>query len=467
MADITEAQARSIVEYAVITLNEFEKYLSEADQTAEASNELHTSFKAHTDKLIEAAQACGNDFAGTDGEAHHELEQAIHSSVAGVRSNMVSVKAQAAALLTPALRVLGQFHGFLETSPTAIIEKLSEYYRESGRRVQKRGVTINSPTAGHVDGSTSNVGTGTVYTCGTDENGDPIDNLWPETVEFKCIGDEHSGASEHRERFSIQGEPADPSGLSVQGSGNSTTASAITPSDSILLNSSFTSYSGSTFSNWTTAGSGTVAAETSASHIYRDSTGESTPVSVKFTGTAGNTLTQTFSARRLELDPNVPYYVHLAYKPASGTSGNLSFKMGNGATRTVALSGSTWKVHHEKYWFSQVNKEDPTFVITVDSLASSGTPTLHIDDLIVAPMSTFNNLYYCIIGGATPFLKEDRFTVDVQPGTAGVGLVNEWLWKAFNMYLPCETTPGSYTEGSVNDPPSTTARDWQDPSGYS
>jgi len=461
MADITEAEARNIVEFAVITVNEFEKYLSEANQSVEAATELNQNFEVISNKILQAAQQCSDTFANSDGKTHTELELPIHNAVASFRSSLVGVKQQASSLIAPALRVLAQFHGFLETDPATIIQKLSQYYRDTGRRIQSRGVSVASTSAGKV-GGTSNTGNGTVYTHTTDEKGDPIDNFWPETVEFRCIADEHSGATEHQERFEIRGEPANPSGLSITGSGNSTTDTAKTPSDSILLNSSFTSYSGSTFTNWVKGGSGTVAADTTT--YYRDSTGETTPVAIKFTTTSSSTLTQPFSTRRLQLDPNVPYMWHLAYKASSTATGNLKVTVGDQGVQTAAFNGasdSDWQVFNRVFWFDNVNKESPNFVITVDSLAGSGTPSLHIDDLIVTPMSTFNNLPYCIFGGSNPFLVNDRFTIDVTAGTAGVGLVNEWLWKAYNSYLPCEASPAAYSEGTPS------ARDWRDPAGYS
>ncbi len=462
MALMTEAQARQVVEYAVLILNEYEKYLTECTtNTSPTAVKLQLSFQDHSDNLIEAAQKCED----IGGEPHHELEMGIHNALSSFRSGLVGVKAQAAALLAQPLRVLARWHGFIETDPTDIIAKLSEYYIESGRRIQKRGLTVNSPAKGHVNG-TSNTGSGTVYTCSTDENGDPVDNLWPETVEFKCVSDEHSGAVEHNEVFSIEGEPAHATGLKITGSGSTSSTKALTPSDSILLNPSFTAYGSDAanpvFTNWTEGGSGVITADTSS--YYRDSMGEAAPVSVKFASDA--TLTQAFSARKLQLNTNTPYYWHLAFLPSSGATGNLKVKIGAQDERTVAFNGGSggnvWTVHHERFWFSQVNTESPNVVITVDSLSGG---TLHIDDFIIAPMSSFNNLYYCIIGGQTPFLKEDRMTVQIDNGSTG--LVNEWLWKAYNMYLPCEASPGTYTEGTTgSNPTSTTARDWKDPSGW-
>ena len=459
---MTEAEARLLVEYAVVILNEYEKYLTEATQTAVGVGKLKNNFQAHADLLIESAQACDN----IGGESHHELELGVHNALSSFRSGLVGVKSQAATLLAQPLRVLARWHGFIETNPTAIIAKLSEYYRESGRRIQKRGLTVNAASAGRVDGSSNTADSGTIYTCSTDENGDPIDNLWPETTEFKCVSDEHSGATEHNEAFTIEGEPAHPAGLKITGSGATSSARAVTPSSSILLNPSFTAYGSSksapVFTNWIEGGSGVIEADTDT--YYRDSMGETAPVSVEFTSDA--TLTQAFSVRRLQLNTNVPYYWHLAFKPSSGASGNLSVKIGNQAARTVAFNGGSggdvWTIHHERFWFSQVNTESPSVVITVASLSGG---TIHIDDFIMVPMSSFNNLYYCIIGGAKPFLREDRFTITIDDGATG--LVNEWLWKAFNMYLPCETSPGSYTEGtSGSNPTSTAVRDWIDPAGY-
>ena len=455
MADITEQEAQSIVNYAAIICNEFEKYCVENEYAAgPSSDESKLNFVTHADNLLVASRKA----AEIDGEKHAEMEQGVHAAVSALRSSLIGVRGQAASILAQPLRILGRVYGFRETDPSAIIDRIYDYFVDTGRRIQSRGLTVgsvsNSPASG------SNAGNGNLFLRPTMSTGDPCDNLWAESVLFRCEADEHSGASEHRERFSIEGDPAHPDGLTITGSGSKATTTALTPSDSLALNSSFTNYSGAaatpTFTNWTaTGGTANVDAETTIT--YRDSTAETTAVSVKFN--ANDTLTQNFNARGTTLRTDVPYIAHLAYKPSgSGVTANLGVTIGNNSTWTTAVDGSAstaWGVFTQTLFFRNLNKEDPEFTIQVSSLSGG---QLYIDDFIFAPMSSFNGLYYALIGGSTPFLRGDGKTYSITETAIASrkGIVNEWLWKAYNKYLPCEASPSA----------SATPKDWVNPADY-
>jgi len=455
MADIEEDEAQDIVDAAAILCNEFEKYCTDnAYDTTNRADHSKLNFVDHSNLLIVASRLS----AEIGGEKHPELEQGIHAAIANWRSSLASIRGQSAAILAQPLRILGRFYGFPESDPSKIIDRIYDYFVDTGRRIQSRGLSVgavsNAPASG------SNSGNGELYLRSTMSTGDPCDNLWPETVLFRCEADEHSGATEHRERFSIEGDPAHPDGLTVAGSGAKGSTTCMTPSDSLALNSSFTSFSGAaatpTFANWTaTGGTSNVDAETSIT--YRDSTGESTPVSVKFN--ANETLTQAFSVRNITLRTNTPYIMHLAYKATSGATGNIGVTIGNNSTWTQAFDGgvsTSWKAFTQSLYFRNLNKEDPTITIAVSSLSGG---QVYIDDFIFAPMSQFNNLYYALIGGETPFLKGDgkAYTISETAIDTRKGLVNEWLWKAYNKYLPCEASPSA----------GATPMDWVDPTDYS
>ena len=465
-AHLSEAEAQAIVNRAAILCNEFEKYLFEnAYSAGPSAANSKLNFVTHADNYLIAAREAAviQNKSGTD-EKHAELELGVHSAVAAFRASLSGVKGQASSILAPALRILGRFYGFTETDPSEIVDKIYGYFVDTGRRVQSRNLTVGSVSADSNKSGGSNDGSGALYLRSTMSTGDPCDNLWPEKVLFRCTADEHSGATEHREVFSVEGEPSHPDGISVAGSGAVSSVTALTPTNSIALNSSFTSYSGAagtpTFTNWTAAGgTANIDAESGAGLTYRDSTGESTAVSIKFN--ADETITQNFNVRNVQMDRGVPYFWHIAYKPGtSSAAGDLKVTIGDTSTSTKAFNGASstaWQVHTGSIFYTNINKEDPVITIEVD-FSSSGHP-LYVDDFIFAPMSEFNGLYYALIGGATPFLVGDGFSFTVsEPALASrKGLVNEWLWKAYNKYLPCEASPNA----------SATPNDWIDPTDYS
>ena len=160
--------------------------------------------------------------------------------------------------------------------------------------------------------------------------------------------------------------------------------------------------------------------------------------------------------RRIQFDTTIPYLWHIAYKPTASATGNVTIKIGGDSVKTTAFDGSAnsdWQVATNSLFFRNFNEEDPDIEIAVTSLSGG---QVYLDDFIFAPMSEFNGLYYLIVGGEEPFLKGDGFSLTVSQSSK-VGLVNEWLWKAYNKYLPCEASPNA----------SAVPKDWIDPTDYS
>jgi hypothetical protein len=55
-------------------------------------------------------------------------------------------------------------------------------------------------------------------------------------------------------------------------------------------------------------------------------------------------------------------------------------------------------------------------------------------------MTQADGCYYAVVGGSTPFLKEDVFTFTDTGGTSAI--INYWLWRAFGRFLPHNASAG-------------------------
>jgi hypothetical protein len=175
------------------------------------------------------------------------------------------------------------------------------------------------------------------------------------------------------------------------------------------------------------------------SPTYRSSTEEGdTPRALKFT--TNDILVQNFNVNSVSFNPNVPYYLQIAWNRSEGTGdGTLSLMLGS-QTESVALAAqSGWQILRialgTKNWFQNWNQEDPTVSI---QLASNTTGYVLVDDVVLAPFTNFDGGWYALVGGTTPFLYDDIFTfTDTEVGA----IIQEWLWRLYGIYLPPAVTP--------------------------
>ena len=62
------------------------------------------------------------------------------------------------------------------------------------------------------------------------------------------------------------------------------------------------------------------------------------------------------------------------------------------------------------------------------SLAGYSTGSLHLDDVIIAPMPVIDGIPTVVVGGATPFRLKDEFDwTDTDPGSDGTTMY--WIWR--------------------------------------
>lgn len=386
------------------------------------------------------------------------LTQALEGDFATEKAQAVEqIRARYASLYTPAsvravidphLRDYARVRGFAETDPSAILGRLYQDFIDNSKTVTTRAITHGSPSAGG-----SNVGDGVLNRLVVDENNHEIEACNPEDKVFECVLDRNSGTNSHEEQFEIRGETPSKDGLETLGSGTLTSiiAASARHSAQFLTNPSFTTYSGTTsvptaIDGWS-VGTDIANFEIVTSSYYRDLDGESAPASLKIKG--DDYVQQTFlTQKNPKFFPNVPYYCQIAWNREVGSLDNpatLTLSLG-GTSANVSLTTQTgWNVLrltlNQNLWFENFNTGTLTLKI---ELSNHDSGYLLVDDVILVPMTQIDGTWYTLVGGATPFLRRDTFTVADTGGAPGTGKIQHWLWRGYGRYLP-HTSAGSAT----------------------
>lgn len=313
-------------------------------------------------------------------------------------------------------------------------DDLTQYMVDNYQNVQTRDITFGSVSAG-----ASNVGTGTVYCLTVDRHGEPIEAVYLDTVVFECAEDQNTGTAIGKERFLLKMGNASIDRLNEAGAPFRGVATAVS-GDEILRNASFGVRGGSSDASPTSVPRWTVGDianfEFDSTNYFRPSPQErgATPRSLKIKAT--ETVTQKLSTINQSLVTGVPYMALLRYNRAVGSAtGTLVLRVGSNSA-TVAVSAQTgWNTLaltiDENLWYENFAEDD--LDIQIDWTRTSGD--ILVDDVVFAPMTQYDNLWYCVVGGATAFLYNDRFTFE--NALAGSdGKFQSWLWRWFNRSLP-------------------------------
>lgn len=380
--------------------------------------------------------AMQQDYAPEVGPAMARLRQTVAGTLTpdSVRS-----------VLDPMVRTYGKILNSANTDPVAIWRDIYDYYASNGYEVISRGLSFGSITAG------TNSGTGTINRLTKDEWNYTLQEITPETKNFKVIQDQFSGANKHEEIFLVEGSARGRDLLELSnggGSGIVANIAAVSARNSIVRNASFSQADNAAtptvVTSWTINTIANVALD--QTNYYRDFAGDTTPASLKISNNI--TCEQLLSTNNIKLDPARPYYLQLAYNREIGTGdGTLTIQLGN-TSKSVTLTAQTgWNILRldldSGLWFKNFNKQALSVKITY---ASHSTGYILIDDVICVPMSYVDGSYWTVVGGATPFLRDDSFTVaDTDGTTTGDGLLSKWLWRAYGLHLPTTTSSSAST----------------------
>ncbi len=432
----TEAQVQTSIGDVVRILEHLDRYINTNSQNfAAQENTLESNIGPNTFLFAEQVLAAAARFRG----------------------GLVSTEQLGRSMLIPLLRDYGRVRDFPETDVATILTRLQRDLFDRGQSVASRQFTYGAITS-----TTASAGDGVMNRLTVDKYGDDIENTFAESVVAECVDDEHSGASEHEERFEFRGQALGEDPLDLQGSGRTQIIKSLSAVDSLefLQNPSFSDNAvgalttSDTIPGWTVSiGAITdfTIDDATSGQIYRDSDGDTAPKSMLFE--TNGSLTQNFNNRRIQLVPDIPMYLQVAYRPNTITAGTLALRLGN-QTATVLITTATsgWNVLRMTIglgqWFRVFNQEDP--VVGVAMTGSNGS--IWVDDIVMARYQPFNGIWYAPVGGATPFLRDDQFSWSHTNGnrvSGTQGLVQHWLWRLFNTYLPHLSTTPSWADPIV------------------
>ncbi len=411
MSAPTAAEVRTQIADAVKLLEELRKYAHVNAQ----------NFLAHEDAFVQALET---DFGAEALAALATIRASLNSAIRG-----------GSALVAPLLLTWAKVLGVPETDIDGILDRVFTAMDSATESVLSRQFTFGSPVAGG-----ANVGNGELVRLTTDADGYAIEATRAEARTFRCVGDEHSGASEHNELFLVEGEAAERDALKIAGSGLRASVKVLSGEDSKLRNTSFsetTTSSGSLtgFPGWTV---GAIANfESVTADFYKDYRGESAPKSIRFKD--NDAIEQNLNVRRVPIGARVPTLLQLAFKREAGCDGTLTLSLGSQSESVPLGAQPGWTVLRlapgTKCWFPNWNQEDPVVRI---ALAGRTVGTLLVDDVIFAPFARLDGTWWALVGGSTPFLYGDLFTAtDTEIGS----VLQYWFWRLFGRYLPHSMAP--------------------------
>lgn len=327
---------------------------------------------------------------------------------------------------------------------------------------------------GNVAAGAANVGSGTILRLTKDYAGFDIESGWADDVTVECLRGAQEGASKHQEEFQIRGEPAGIDRLAERGaaafgqvrSAIITDLRALSALDSerLLVNPSFSSMVPATdaqavtsLTGWTDDSGSLTNLQTSVGdandEYYRDYQGDTAPKALDLRGER-----LIYQVLKNQIDFTRPHLLQLAYKPENSADGLLAMRLRSYTTPAtpgpvlamvnVVVTGSGWKVLRlalgascwPRIWAAA---NDIGLEIQWNG-RSAGNVIL--DDVIFAPMTQHDGLWYAAVGGTTRFVKYDVFTFDDSETGA---ICQRWVHRGWRKHLPHVNGTETITEPTV------------------
>lgn len=408
--------------------------------------EVEAQWKAMADLLENARTAAAANWVSREDTLVQALESdfadEITSSASRSRAFLAGLlsNANAASMHTPHMRSYCRHVANTPelSDPQLMVDRIYRYMKDNTYSVKGRNFTFGSPSAGG-----GNAGNGTILRLTKDEYNENIENQHADSKTAICTTDRQGGTAQHEESFEFRGQAPGRDGLQLTGSGKTKNIAAASARQSLLFNPSFSQYSGTIASptditSWTanvTVNSTNYTLD--QTNYYRDFQGDATPTALNFKTTSN--LSQKISLGNFKLLPNTPYMLQLAWNRQVGAaSGTLLTRLGAVNNSVVAAAQTGWQILRvvatpgQNNWHKQFNEQD--LDITIEWTRTGGE--LLVDDVLLIPGIQFDGAWYWVIGGSTPFLRNDVFTwTDTEVGSK----LQYWLWRATGRYLPSKT----------------------------
>lgn len=293
-----------------------------------------------------------------------------------------------------------------------------------------------------------NTGNGSLHRLTVDDHNYTYQTATAEAKRATCVRDARTGTKEHAEEWEIRGAYRGRDNLERVGSGITT---AITSANSqstsrYLTNPSFESTSGTvpTASTPTTLSSTTectgwtvgTAANTQldVDTVYRGGPNISTSISMKFTdnNTAEQILQDNVNPR---IDTGRPMYLQVAVYRESSCDGNLILTLGSHTETTdiTTLNNAAWNIVKltldENLWPRVWNKNDASIKF---EMSGRSTGAIYLDDVICEPFTQHDGTFWFLVGGATPWVRDDFATgTDTESGAVMTRNLAEIFGRSF------------------------------------
>jgi hypothetical protein len=320
-----------------------------------------------------------------------------------------------------------------------MIDEIVNYMYDNSLTVNSRDFVFATPSMGG-----GNAGNGTILRLNTDDHNFSIENQHADAKRADCRFDRNTGTNQHEELFEFRGQAPGIDSLQVSGSNKRRFIASLSARNSLLSNPSFSQLSGTAaaptaITGWTS--SVTVNSTNynfDATNYYRDFRGDTIPYALNIKAVSSN-LTQKLSVLNTKLKPNVPYMLQVAWNRQVGTgAGTLLIRMGALSNSVVVAAQTGWNLLRvpttfgQNNWYRQFDEQDMD--ITIEWTRTSGD--LLIDDVLLVPATDFDGSWYWMVGGSTPFLKDDSATwSDTETGA----IHQRFVHRGFGRYLPSAT----------------------------
>lgn len=404
-------------------------------------------------KLLEETRLFGNvnatNFVGRQDTFEQSLESDFvneqTSAVARIRALLSGVIANssAAAVILPHMKAYCRHvvNAPDIASAQAMVDAIYKYMNDNALTVNSQDFVFGAAVAGG-----GNLGNGTIRRLNVDAYGYNIEAQHADVKTVTCRFDLNTGSRKHEEIFQFEGQAPGPDSLQVSGSGGKLIVSALSARNSLLGNASFSQRSGTSaapteITSWTSSVTVNSTNYTfDEVNYYRDFHGDTTPKSLNMKVTANLTQKLSLLGRKLRVD--VPYLLQVSWNRAVGAAtGTLLARLGAQSNSVVAAAQTGWQqlfvptAIGTNCWYRNFDEQD--LDISLEWTRTGGE--LLIDDILLVPATGFDGSWYWIIGGSTPFLRDDVFTfTDTKTGA----ILNEWMRRGLGRYLPSATAAG-------------------------
>jgi hypothetical protein len=332
-------------------------------------------------------------------------------------------------------------------TPTDDIDQVIDYIIED--MIDKNIVVVGNNVTGVVtDGD--NIGNGSLFVSVLNVDDELDERPKTQIMKVLCESDQHTGATEGFEDFSITGWPIEnPEANKAQGDGTTSDFTTL-QTNTAIVNGDFEAWTNDEPDSWTiNTGTNPLVNESSVAYI-----GDS---SMELVGDGvsdievGQSIIDTFAVdsvygAAVHVVPNVSAGGTILTLLIRGTDiDDIVIASADPFDLAQETSDPTWTAIGGFFVMPKDPPDDVEFVIEW-----SGTPalgdTILVDNLASALATTFGNVNYALTRGDIAFIRDDEFEVEITNDFAGI--FQTYFGRFFDKMLPSDQSLGSDEAGT-------------------